>query len=181
MTDMTTEYNTNQIVYVHYKNWEGKIAWRRIVPMLGSLRFDSTAWHPEPQWVMDVYDCDKQAKRTFAPKDILEWRTTPPEQPPESSTDGVRPQRGDHEIVTITRIQFNIACFFLAMEELKELGIIKGGPGSMNIVEYFKAVRLLGDNFGWARPTADEIRIVAHMIQQECAEQSTNENTQSTR
>jgi hypothetical protein len=37
-------------VSILYKNWKGEVAWRRIVPL--SISFESSQWHPVPQWVM---------------------------------------------------------------------------------------------------------------------------------
>ncbi|TSD89161.1 hypothetical protein FFK22_009010 [Mycobacterium sp. KBS0706] len=50
---------------------------RRAVPM--SVRFGSTEWHPEPQWLLRAFDVEKQAEREFAMKDML---VAPPATPP---------------------------------------------------------------------------------------------------
>jgi len=52
-------------------NHRGETSLRRVIPL--SIHFAETEWHPGKQWVMDAIDCDKQAKRTFALKDILRW------------------------------------------------------------------------------------------------------------
>ena len=59
-------------IQIHYKNYKGEIAWRNILP--GQIRFASTEHHIEEQWLMDAQDIDKGAQRSFALKDILEWK-----------------------------------------------------------------------------------------------------------
>ena len=59
-------------VRICYTNWRGETAYRNIVP--GRIRWGSNEWHPGPQWLMDAYDLDKKASRTFAMEDVLEWK-----------------------------------------------------------------------------------------------------------
>jgi hypothetical protein len=56
------------VVVVHYTNWRGETSRRRIIPK--SVRYGSTEWHPEPQWLLLAWDDDKQADREFALKDF---------------------------------------------------------------------------------------------------------------
>ncbi len=63
---------TTGIVNIRYKNWRGEIAVRRIRPS-GKIWFGSTEWHKEEQWLLDAVDVEKDARRDFAMKDILEW------------------------------------------------------------------------------------------------------------
>lgn len=58
-------------VRVFYRNHAGVEAWRHIYPL--RLWRGCTDWHHEPQWLLDVFDLDKNAERTFAMKDILKW------------------------------------------------------------------------------------------------------------
>lgn len=51
-----------------YTNWKGEASWRRVRP--DCVYFGSSAYHPEPQWLMDAYDVDRQSSRTFALKDV---------------------------------------------------------------------------------------------------------------
>lgn len=44
----------NQTCCVRYRNWRGEERVRLITPV--ALRFGSTEWHPEPQWLVDAYD-----------------------------------------------------------------------------------------------------------------------------
>jgi len=56
-----------------YRNWRGEIGPRTIRPV--RIWFGSTDWHPEPQWLVDADDAEKQAYRTFALDDFVEpWR-----------------------------------------------------------------------------------------------------------
>lgn len=54
-----------------YRNWKGEIAWRWVAPRL--VRWGATEFHPEPQWLLEAYDLDKGADRTFALKDVRQW------------------------------------------------------------------------------------------------------------
>lgn len=47
-----------------YRNWRGEISRRTIEPW--GVRFEATDWHPEPQWLLEAWDFDKQAVRDFA-------------------------------------------------------------------------------------------------------------------
>jgi hypothetical protein len=59
-------------VSILYRNWKGEVAWRRIVPL--SISFESSQWHPVPQWIMRALDIDKEAERSFAIADIQNWK-----------------------------------------------------------------------------------------------------------
>lgn len=51
-----------------YTNHRGKNSRRRVIPE--RVLFNQTWWHPEPQWLLDAWDVDKNARCTFAMKDI---------------------------------------------------------------------------------------------------------------
>lgn len=51
-----------------YRNHRGDIGVRTVAPL--GIRYGSTAWHPEPQWLLRAYDLDKSAEREFAINDI---------------------------------------------------------------------------------------------------------------
>jgi hypothetical protein len=53
---------------IDYTNYRGETAARNIIPR--SVRFGSTEWHPEEQWLLLAWDNDKQADREFALKDF---------------------------------------------------------------------------------------------------------------
>jgi predicted DNA-binding transcriptional regulator YafY len=61
----------NRLVVINYTNHKGETSDRKILPQ--KFYFDSTKWHPEPQWLLDAFDLDKQVPRTFAVKDIHSW------------------------------------------------------------------------------------------------------------
>jgi hypothetical protein len=64
--------SSSREVSILYRNWKGEVAWRRIVPL--SIRFESSQWHPVPQWIMRALDIDKEAERSFAIVDIQNWK-----------------------------------------------------------------------------------------------------------
>lgn len=64
-----------QAVSIHYTNYRGEQAWRRILPI--KIWFGSTEWHPEDQWLLDAVDIEKNVNRSFAMRDIEAWRTGP--------------------------------------------------------------------------------------------------------
>lgn len=62
-----------------YRNYKGEVAQREIVPF--SLRYGTSDHHPEPQWLLEAYDPQKAANRTFALKDVLALDTGPTSVP----------------------------------------------------------------------------------------------------
>lgn len=58
-----------QIVYTNYRN---ETAPRTIIPE--RIWFGSTSWHPEPQWLLDALDLEKDEQRSFAVADIKAWK-----------------------------------------------------------------------------------------------------------
>jgi hypothetical protein len=63
------------VVIIRYTNYRGETANRRIVPI--GIRFGSTEWHPEQQWLLEAFDLERDAARSFALKDVLEWGARP--------------------------------------------------------------------------------------------------------
>jgi hypothetical protein len=63
--------HSRQIVGISYTNHRGETAFRRIIPI--KIYFGSSQWHPKDQWLMDAFDLDKQAQRSFAMIDIHKW------------------------------------------------------------------------------------------------------------
>lgn len=59
-------------VIIDYVNHRGERALRRIVPV--RLHYGVTAYHAEPGWLLDAYDLDRNAARTFSMRDIHAWR-----------------------------------------------------------------------------------------------------------
>jgi predicted DNA-binding transcriptional regulator YafY len=60
-----------KIVEIDYTNHAQERARRRILPL--RMTFKSTEWHPVAQWILDAFDVDKLAERSFAVKDIHSW------------------------------------------------------------------------------------------------------------
>lgn len=63
--------DTEKIVYILYTNYRGETTTRRIIP--DKIWFGKTDWHPENQWILDAFDVDKNANRSFSLKDIKSW------------------------------------------------------------------------------------------------------------
>jgi predicted DNA-binding transcriptional regulator YafY len=61
------------VVIIRYTNYRGETADRRIIPI--RIRFGSTKWHPEPQWLLEAFDVDRGADRAFALSDVLHWKS----------------------------------------------------------------------------------------------------------
>lgn len=57
-----------KIINLIYTNYKGETNNRKIIP--NKIWFGSTDWHPKKQWLLDAYDIDKKANRSFAMKDI---------------------------------------------------------------------------------------------------------------
>jgi len=55
-------------IRVIYRNWKGEEGIRHILPL--RVWYGSTEWHKKEQWLMKVYDIDKEAMRDYALKDF---------------------------------------------------------------------------------------------------------------
>jgi len=60
-----------KVIQMIYTNYRGETAERTILPE--KIWFGSTEWHPEPQWLLEAFDLEKQEKRAFSLKDIKKW------------------------------------------------------------------------------------------------------------
>lgn len=60
-----------QTVRIRYRNYRGETSIRHIRPC--HIWFGATKWHPKPQWLLDAIDLDKDAERSFAMTDILDF------------------------------------------------------------------------------------------------------------
>lgn len=58
-------------IKVLYTNWRGEQAVRIIIPR--EVFWGATEWHKGQQWLLRVWDCDRQAERVYALKDIEKW------------------------------------------------------------------------------------------------------------
>lgn len=60
-----------EVVFL-YKNHKGEVELRHVEPI--SLLWGNSPWHSEEQWLMHGYDLKRAALRTYAMKDISDWR-----------------------------------------------------------------------------------------------------------
>jgi predicted DNA-binding transcriptional regulator YafY len=58
-------------VILDYTNHKGERRERWVIPH--RLYWGSTEYHPEPQWLLEAFDVEKQAIRTFAMDDVHSW------------------------------------------------------------------------------------------------------------
>jgi hypothetical protein len=65
----------DRMVVIRYRNHKGETTDRLILPMV--MRFASTQWHPDRQWILEAWDVQKATARSFALKDILAWNPLP--------------------------------------------------------------------------------------------------------
>ena len=56
-------------LHFRYRNWQGSVDVRNVIPL--RIYWGATEHHPEPQWLMEAYDLDKQDARCFAMSGIL--------------------------------------------------------------------------------------------------------------
>ena len=56
-------------VHFHYRNWRGEESRRSVLPI--RTYYGSTDWHPEPRWLLEAYDLDRQGVRTFSLDDAV--------------------------------------------------------------------------------------------------------------
>jgi len=64
-------FDPKHAVSIVYTNYKGQTALRQVVPK--RIWFGKTDWHPEEQWLLDAFDIEKGADRSFAVKDIRCW------------------------------------------------------------------------------------------------------------
>lgn len=64
--------NMPQTIAIDYTNWRGERRWRIVEPT-GQMKFESTEYHPTPQWIMYAKDLVKGEVRGFAMCDIHRW------------------------------------------------------------------------------------------------------------
>jgi len=65
-------FGESQQVTFTYTNWKGETKQRRAV--MQSLYWGSNDYHKESQWLVEGYDMDKEAVRTYALRDISDVR-----------------------------------------------------------------------------------------------------------
>jgi len=61
----------DRAVKVKYANYRGEVGIRSIIPM--EVYWGQTEYHPHDQWLLKVWDVEKNAERIYAFKDIQEF------------------------------------------------------------------------------------------------------------
>lgn len=83
------------VVTIDYTNWRGERSLRRVAPR--RFFYGASEWHPEPQWLMEAFDLDHAAVRTFALAGVHSWSERPAANAaaPGGSGSATRPRRPD--------------------------------------------------------------------------------------
>ena len=58
-------------VFFTYANYRGETSKRHVKPI--EIRFTSTKWYPEIQWLLKAYNLEKKSIREFSFKYISNW------------------------------------------------------------------------------------------------------------
>lgn len=66
-------YDTSKATSVKYKNYRNEVATRTIIPI--KIYWGKTDFHPREQWILKVWDVEKNAERDYAFNDIQEFNT----------------------------------------------------------------------------------------------------------
>ena len=61
----------SRLVRIDYTNWKGERQQRTIHPL--NMFWGSNEWHPQPQWLIEAFDLEKKAVRTFAANKVHGW------------------------------------------------------------------------------------------------------------
>lgn len=59
---------SNEVTFV-YRNWRGDVRERTVIPL--DIEFTTNPHHDGPQWFLNAWDGEKDARRSFAIEDIL--------------------------------------------------------------------------------------------------------------
>ncbi len=65
---MNPDLNSERTIQMVYTNHRGETSVRRLVPI--RIYFGKTEWHPADQWLLEAYDFDRAATRSYALKEI---------------------------------------------------------------------------------------------------------------
>lgn len=60
-----------KVVTLVYTNWKGETKERHVIPE--RVYWGHTEWHKEDQFLMECFDLNKQAKRTYALNCVKKW------------------------------------------------------------------------------------------------------------
>lgn len=58
----------SEAIIFWYRNYKGEEGYRRVLPI--SIRYGTSQWHPEKQWLMLADDLENNKQREFAMRDI---------------------------------------------------------------------------------------------------------------
>lgn len=61
----------NKVIAVEYKNYRGETAVRKVIPL--ELYYGNTEYHPQDQWLLRVWDMEKDAERIYSLQGIKKW------------------------------------------------------------------------------------------------------------
>ncbi len=62
-------------IAVRYTNWRNETTLRRIIPL--QAFYGKTSYHPQEQWLLRVWDLDREDYRAYSLKGIKEWVKIP--------------------------------------------------------------------------------------------------------
>lgn len=68
---MEGKMNNEKKIRIIYTNYRNETNIREIIPL--KIWFGHNEWHKDDQWILDAFDIDKNADRSFAMKDIRYW------------------------------------------------------------------------------------------------------------
>jgi predicted DNA-binding transcriptional regulator YafY len=66
--EATEVVQTGREIRMLYTNHRGETSVRRLVPQ--RIWFGKTDYHPDEQWLLEAYDLERQATRSYAVKDV---------------------------------------------------------------------------------------------------------------
>lgn len=66
---------------IEYTNAKGKTAWRKVIPSDKGIYYGShPLFYPTPRWLIEVWDQEKNAKRTLELSKVSGWRFPAPDE-----------------------------------------------------------------------------------------------------
>ena len=75
-------YHDERAVWIDYTNYRGTRRVRHVIPDPNGFYWRNTPEHTEPQWLLNAWDIEKNALRSFALSGIHGWFMTKPEKAP---------------------------------------------------------------------------------------------------
>jgi predicted DNA-binding transcriptional regulator YafY len=84
---------TGAAVEIDYTNYRGRRSGRVVFPL--HIWFGSDEYHADPQWLLDAFDVEKGAMRTFAMKDVHSWMPRPEVEASSGEIEAIREAGGE--------------------------------------------------------------------------------------